>query len=182
MSLDADAISRLYAAHAEAMLGFFVKRTYQPEASVDLVAETFACAFRDRHGFRGADEQQQAAWLYGIARHRLIDFIRRGRVERAALDRLGFQRRTLTDGEYERVEELAGLAEVRERLAAGLDGLGSEQRLALRLRVVEERTYAEVAHALGVSEQTARARVSRALRAMRSSPALGQLVESDEHV
>lgn len=41
MRLDADAISRLYEAHAGAMLGFFMRRTYDPEATVDLVAETF---------------------------------------------------------------------------------------------------------------------------------------------
>jgi RNA polymerase sigma-70 factor (ECF subfamily) len=181
MSLDADGVARLYEAHAQAMLGFFMRRTYQPEIAMDLVAETFACAFRDRHGFRGSSEHEQAAWLYGIARHRLLDFHRRGRVERAALERLGFQRRALTDGEYERVEERSGLAEVRAQLASGLDGLGSEQRQALRLRVVEERSYAEVARVMGVSEQTARARVSRALRAMRGSAALGALVESDGH-
>jgi RNA polymerase sigma factor (sigma-70 family) len=181
MSLDADGVARLYAVHAEAMLGFFMRRTYQPEVSMDLVAETFACAFRDRGRCRGSDEREQAAWLYGIARHRLIDFARRGRVEHEALERLGFQRRALTDDEYERVEELAGLEEVRERLAAGLDGLGDEQRAALRLRVIEERSYAELAVILDVSEQTARARVSRALRAMRDSDALSELVESDEH-
>jgi DNA-directed RNA polymerase specialized sigma24 family protein len=124
MSLDADGVARLYTAHAEAMLGFFMRRTYEPEAAMDLVAETFACAFRDRRHFRGSSEREQAAWLYGIARHRLIDFARCGRVERAALERLGFHRRALSDSEYERVEELAGLAEVRELLAAGLDGLG----------------------------------------------------------
>jgi len=182
MSLDADGVARLYAAHAKAMLGFFMRRTYQPEASMDLVAETFACAFRDRDRFRGIDEREQAAWLYGIARHRLIDFARRGRVERAALERLGFSRRALSDGEYERVEELAGLAEVRALLTAGLDGLGSEQRAALQLRVLEERSYMELAEMLDVSEQTARARVSRALRALRDSAALSELVESDEHV
>jgi RNA polymerase sigma factor (sigma-70 family) len=181
MSLDADGVAHLYAVHAEAMLGFFMRRTYQPEASMDLVAETFACAFRDRDRCRACDEHEQAAWLYGIARHRLIDFARRGRAERAALKRLGFHRRALTDGEYERVEELAGLEEVRERLAAGLDGLGPEHREALQLRVIEERSYAELAAMLDVSEQTARARVSRALRAMRDSAALSELVESDEH-
>jgi RNA polymerase sigma factor (sigma-70 family) len=182
MTLDADALARLYAAHAEAMLGFFMRRTYEPEASLDLVAETFACAFADRERCRGADEREQAAWLYGIARHRLIDFYRRGKVERSALDRLGFHRRALTDDEYERAEELADLDEVRQRLLAGLHGLGEEQRVALRLRVVEERSYAEVARALAVSEQTARARVSRALRAMRGSRALSVLAaEGEEH-
>jgi RNA polymerase sigma-70 factor (ECF subfamily) len=47
MPLDADAISRLYRAHSGAMLGFFMRRTYEPEAAVDLLAETFAQAFED---------------------------------------------------------------------------------------------------------------------------------------
>jgi hypothetical protein len=54
MPLDADAISRLYEAHAGTMLGFFMRRTYEPEAAVDLLAETFAAAFEDRDRFRGS--------------------------------------------------------------------------------------------------------------------------------
>jgi DNA-directed RNA polymerase specialized sigma24 family protein len=45
------------------------------------------------------------------------------------------------------------------------------------LRVVEERSYAQVADLLGVSEQTARARVSRALAAMRQLPGVKALQE-----
>ena len=44
--------------------------------------------------------------------------------------------------------------------------LGPEQREAVRLRVVDELGYPAVAARLGVSEQTARARVSRGLRAL----------------
>jgi DNA-directed RNA polymerase specialized sigma24 family protein len=128
MTLDADAISRLYDAHAGALLGFFMRRTYEPEAAVDLLAETFAQAFEDRLRFRGSDEQEERAWLYAIASHRAADFHRRGLVERRALDRLGFQRRPLTDEEYERVEDLAALEGIRRRLAVGLEGLPVEQR------------------------------------------------------
>jgi RNA polymerase sigma-70 factor (ECF subfamily) len=180
MPLDADAISRLYEAHAGALLGFFMRRTYEPEAAVDLLAETFAQAFEDRRRFGGSSEQEELAWLYAIARHRAADFHRRGHVERRALDRLGFERRPLSDEEYERVEELTGLEQLRRHLAVGLAGLAGEQRDALRLRVLEERSYAEVARALGVSEQTARARVSRALRAMRALPALSAASEHDD--
>lgn len=180
MPLDADAISRLYDVHAESMLRYFVRRTFEPEVAVDLVAETFAAAFEDRARFRGSSDEETLGWLYGIARHRLADFSRRGRVERRALNRLGFQRRALTDEEYERVEELAGLQEIRRELAVAMNQLGADQRLALLLRVVEQRPYPEVAAALGVSEQTARARVSRALGAMRTLPALVAALESHD--
>jgi RNA polymerase sigma factor (sigma-70 family) len=138
MRLDADAIARLYDSHADALLGFFVKRTFQPEAAMDLVADTFAAAFADRQRFEGAGEDAATAWLYGIARHRLADFLRRGRVERKALNSLGFQRRPLSGEEYERIEELAGFGALRAQLAAALSELAADQRVALQLRVVED--------------------------------------------
>jgi RNA polymerase sigma factor (sigma-70 family) len=42
-----------------------------------------------------------------------------------------------------------------------------EQQRVLRLRFVEDRTYAVIAQALGISEEATRARVCRALRALR---------------
>ncbi len=160
-------ITRLYDRHAKVMLGFFARRTFDADAAVDLVAETFARAFVDRGRFRGETEAEQAAWLYGIARNLLADWRRKAHVERRAMAKLGVERRALTESEYERIEELAGLRALRDDIRAGLDHLSEDHRDALRLRVVEEREYREVARALGVTEQTARARVSRALGVLR---------------
>lgn len=181
MRLDANDFAELYDRHAAELLGFFVRRTYDPEVGVDLVAETFAVAFRDRRQYRGEDLAAARPWLYGIARHRLAMFFRRGRVERRAVARLGVQRRALTEPEYDRIEELATSSELHEQLAVALDGLGIDQQEALRLRVVEGRPYCEVARALGVSEETARARTSRALRALRESAPLRELMEATEN-
>jgi RNA polymerase sigma-70 factor (ECF subfamily) len=164
LPLEADDISALYRGHARTLLIFFARRVYDPEAAVDLVAETFAAAFAGRGRFEGADEADAMAWIYGIARHQLSHFYRRGRVERAALARLGVAPRALTEPEYERIEDLAGLAPLRAAVAAALERLPGDQRQAVELRVVHERSYAEVAEALRISEQAARARVSRGLR------------------
>jgi RNA polymerase sigma factor (sigma-70 family) len=164
--LDHDDISRLYRRHARAMTAFFARRTYDPEAAVDLLAETFATAFEDRDSFRGNGDEAAIAWVYGIARHQLSGFYRRGSVERRAMAKLGVDRRALTDPEYDRLEELAGLADLRRQVAAALDQLPEEHVQAVRLRVVDELGYDQVAAALGISEQAARARVSRGLRAL----------------
>src|SRR5689334_5016691 len=111
------------------------------------MAETFAAAVADRRAFRGGDS---AAWLYGIARHQLLQWYRRAGVERRALAKLGLEPPGLTDDEYERIEELSGLATLRSRVAELLTALPGEHRLALQMRVVEERGYDEVAAALGV--------------------------------
>ena len=123
LALNADEISQLYDRHAEALLAFLVRRTYDPAAAVDLLAETFAAAFEDREQFRGHGERSAYAWLYGIARHQLIDFLRHGRAERRALARLGVDRRPLTDTGYDRIEELAASRELRDRVADELTAL-----------------------------------------------------------
>ena len=101
-----------------------------------------------------------------IAHHRLSRFFRRGAIERRAVARLGMAVPALAADDYERIEHEAGLPALRARVRAGLGELSGDQREALRLRVVEELTYEEVARRLGVSEPTARARVSRGLRAL----------------
>ena len=166
MGLDPDDISRLYRDHARDVLRFVARRTLEPEVAVDLVAETFAQALTDRARFQGRGDADALAWIFGIARHQLGKYFRRGVVERRALVRLGLQRAVMTDVDFERVEELGELRSQRALIADGLAALSRDQREALRLRIVEERSYSEVAERLGVSEQTARARVSRALRAL----------------
>jgi RNA polymerase sigma factor (sigma-70 family) len=158
------AFGGFYSASARPLLAFFVRRTFDVDAARDLTAETFAQAFEHRRRFRGSTDAEAAGWLYGIARHQLGRYIRTGRVERRALDRLGIRVPEVSADDYERVAELAGLAELRDRVAAAFAELSDDQRDALRLRVIDERPYGEVAQALGISEQTARARVSRALR------------------
>jgi RNA polymerase sigma-70 factor (ECF subfamily) len=88
---------------------------------------------------------------------------------------VGLERPELTDVDLERLEDLAALGDLRRRVAALLHDLPADARRALDLRVVQELGYDAVAAALGVSEQTARARVSRALRAL-----AGRLADAEE--
>jgi hypothetical protein len=118
VSLTADDIARLYRSEARRMAGFLVARTHDPEVALDLVAETFASVVRDRRQFRGEGDEAATAWVYGIARNLLSNWYRRGEVERRAMRRLGVERPVIGEAEYERLIELAGLAQMRTRLAA----------------------------------------------------------------
>jgi RNA polymerase sigma-70 factor (ECF subfamily) len=164
--LGPSSFSELYARHQRGLLAFFMRRTFDAEVSVDLVGETFAQAFTGRRRFRGRTTEAEAAFLYVIARRLLARYFRRGRAERAALERLGIARSELDDASLARIEELAGVATMRALIGEQLRSLSHEHREALRLRVVDELSYPDVAARMGVSEQTARARVSRALRSL----------------
>jgi RNA polymerase sigma factor (sigma-70 family) len=61
---------------------------------------------------------------------------------------------------------LADLRACRGRLAGALDRLRPALGEAVRLRVIAELPYEQVAARLGIPEQSARARVSRGLRAL----------------
>lgn len=158
-----DAFAALYERYAAAILGFFARRTLDPEAAAELTAETFAEAFASRARYRDRDAGG-AAWLYGIARHQLGRFFRTGAVDARARRRLGMPDRDLAPEDYERIEELIDFERVGRAIAKAFGLLSEEQREAMTLRVIEGRPYREVAEQLACSEETARARVSRGLK------------------
>lgn len=177
MALTSVDIARLFDLCANDLTTFFVRRTLEPDTSVELLGETFAAAFISRGQCHAQDENARLAWLYGIARNLLVDYFRHGAVERRALERIGVEPSTLTDAEYDRIEEMIAAESLHELVSAELDSLPADQRDAVRMRVIEEQSYAAVANALSITEHTARARVSRALRTIRQSPRLTELRE-----
>jgi RNA polymerase sigma-70 factor (ECF subfamily) len=155
-----DAFIEFYDRQGPAVLIFFRRRTWDPEVAMDLTAETFARAFAGRGSFRGTTSGELDAWLFGIARHLLAGFFRHGRAERGAINRLEIRSPRVSRDDLGRIEELAGLRELREALGDQLARLSAQEREAVSLRVVQELPYRIVAQRLDVSEQVARKRVS----------------------
>ena len=155
-----------YRGEAEAVLMFLTRRTLDPEVALDLTAETFAQAWRAWPRVRSDSHEEMRAWLFTIARRQLAHYLRTGYAQRKAIARLGIRVPQAHEDDLAAIEHAAGLADLRRELAVELRRLSGEQREALRLRVVEELPYDEVATRLGVSGQAARARVSRGLRAL----------------
>lgn len=163
---DPDVFGAFYDAYADRVLAFLVRRVLDPEVAFDLLSETFANALERQGQFRGHSAEEEQAWLFAIARTELSHYWRSGRVERAAMERFAITVPTLSDSEYERVEALAGLNGLSERIEGALGTLPADQRRAVELRVLEDLEYPDLAERLGVTQQTARARVSRGLRAL----------------
>lgn len=163
---DPEAFGAFYEEHAQQVLVYFTRRTMDVQTALDLMSETFAVALEQCAKFRGAKPEEERGWLYAIAKSQLAHLLRDGEIDRRALQRLGLSPAQMTDPEIERIEDLAGIAELAARVDGALAALPPEQRDAIQLRVVEELEYPAVASRLGVSEQTARARVSRGLRAV----------------
>src|ERR1700688_3561947 len=97
----------LYRREGEAMLMFFTRRTLDPEVDLDLTAEPFAQAYVGWRSLRGDSREQRQAWLYTIARRCLSRYLRKGRVERSGLRRLGIQVPSAHEDDLALIEERA---------------------------------------------------------------------------
>lgn len=170
---DPRAFGEFYREHAVAITRYFARRVVDAEAALDLTAETFAQAYAGRRRFRGNTDEEARAWLYMIAQRQLAGYLRRGYADREALSRLGLQRPEADAGDLERIEELGDMSDLRALLARHMEDLPEGYREAVRLHVIEELPYREVAQRLAITETAARMRVSRALGHLRTALAPG---------
>jgi RNA polymerase sigma factor (sigma-70 family) len=162
-SRDGAAFAVFYRRHVPTVLAYLMRETRDPEASADLAAEVFAAVLLAAG--RYAEQNDSATpWLIGIARNKLLMSWRRGRVEARARHRLGFEPVALDDGDLARIVEVAQGGAGILRL---VDDLPADEGAAIRSRVLDERSYREIATQLKCSEMVVRKRVSRGLARMR---------------
>ena len=153
-----DAFERLYAEHAESLLGFLIYRTADRPLAEDLLADTFERAIRARKRFdrRKASEK---TWLYTIALNCLRDHRRRVGAEQRAVERAS------VGGEAAR--DPTGAIDDRDAINRALEALTEEERDAIALRYGAELTVPEIADLSGLRESTARGRVYSAMQKLR---------------
>jgi RNA polymerase sigma-70 factor (ECF subfamily) len=159
---DGEAFAAFYRRHVADVTAYLRRRVSSAELAFDLTAETFAAAAAGLDGFR-PERGSARGWLFGIAANELRQAWRRGKVESRARRRLAMEPIVLDDAALQRVEELAASADVARAFAA----LPAAEREAIEGRVVDERSYADIAGELRCSEAVVRQRVSRGLRRMR---------------
>lgn len=164
---DDGAFEVLYARWAPELHAWFTRRTSSADTASELTAETFAEALRNLPSFRGRHAGSGAAWVMGIAHNLLRGWYRNRRVATEARSRMGVPVRAYETLDEEAIDRRLSAGPLRADLLRALDALPPEQRRAVALRVLHERSYDEVAVALGCTSATARQRVVRGLRTMR---------------
>jgi RNA polymerase sigma factor (sigma-70 family) len=171
---DAAAFGLFFNRHSVTVLGFVRRRVGSAELAADLTAETFTAALIATHRGHAHEVPDGAAWLRGIARHKIVDSYRAGRLEDGARHELQLQRIAPTDQELDAIDRLGGSA---SPVHAALEHLSAEERDAVVERVVLARDYAEIADRARTSEEVARKRVSRGLARLRKE--MGAEVKCD---
>jgi RNA polymerase sigma factor (sigma-70 family) len=161
---DEQAAALLYRRYLPLVLRWSLRQTGNREVAADLTSEVFAAALIGSPRYR-PQRGPVGAWLLGIAKNKLRESQRRKRVEDSARRALRLEPIALTDAALDRVDDLASIdGDVAELVEA----LPEEQRDAIMRRVVDERTYEDIADELCCSPSVVRQRVSRGLRSLRS--------------
>lgn len=161
---DKYAAGLLYRRYLPLVLRWCLRQTGNREVAADLASEVFAAALIASPRYQPT-VGSVASWLLGIAKNKLRESQRRHRVEHSARRALGLPPIALTDDALDRVEEIASVEGGIAELVASLPG---DQRDAVMRRVVQERSYDEIAEELRCSPAVVRQRVSRGLRTLRS--------------
>jgi RNA polymerase sigma factor (sigma-70 family) len=159
-----EAFVKLYRTYLPLVLRWCLRATGDRELAADLSSEVFAEALVKCDRYR-PELGSVGAWLLGIAGNKLRESRRRKRIEDSARRKLHLEPEAFTDADLELVDELVGMD---DRLQALTRQLPAELRDAVVARIVDERSYEEIARDLQCSKSLIRQRVSRGLRTLRS--------------
>jgi RNA polymerase sigma-70 factor (ECF subfamily) len=151
--LDPDGFRAFYDEVLPGVYGYLLHRSGGMAAvAEDLTQETFLAAVAELR--KGRRPDAPGRWIYGIARHKLLDHYRRQeRLEGVVAIGAG--------AELEEVELDVGGEDVRERAIAALAAVPASQRGALVLRYLDGFGVGEIAAMLGTSEKAVESLLGR---------------------
>ena len=149
---------RLFAEHAQGLIGFLTYRTGDRALAEDILADTFERVLRARKPF-DPRRASQKTWIYSIALNLVRDHARRREAEGRALGRL-------REPDRAPVGPLEGVAD-RDELSQALALLSDEEREALALRYGADLTVPEIARLRNEKLTTVEGRVYRGLAKLR---------------
>lgn len=164
-----------YEATYPAVLRYLAYKTGDGEAALELAAEAYAKAFQKREQFRGNTREEALGWFWAIARNDLKMYWRNRTVELSAIEHLQRPLPEPVDSEMARIDEVLVAERHGRLLRDALNELSSDQQDVIRMAVIEERPYPDIAAELDVSIDVVRARLSRGLRRLAANAAVAGL-------
>jgi len=154
-------IERLFAEHHGEIYGYLARLTRDDELAADLAQDTFIKAYRAIDSL--VDQSRARSWLFAIANRTALDELRRRQLIRF-VPWTGESR-----GVAASAEETALRGTLSGELERALGRIPARQRSALILGEIHELNGIELAAALGVSHDAARALLTRARESLREA-------------
>jgi len=144
------AARQLYDAHAARVFRLVYRLAGDELLAEEFTQDTFVKVFGGLNGFRG--ESRLATWIHSVAVTTAMNGLR-------TLRRRANRETNLEDAIHVPAAAREADPDLRDRLAAAIDGLPEKFRLPVVLHDVEGFTHAEIAEMTGVPEGTCKTRL-----------------------
>ena len=154
----------LYERHATPILAYLRLHAPTWEDAEDVLQEVFLATMNHQH-MLNQSEQQQLAWLGGIARHKLVDHYRRARRPTMPLEQMPEE---AEEAEALTPEALMLGQEQQRELWQAVKHLPALQQHVVYLRFAGGLRSPQIASLLGKREEAVRKALSRAMNQLRS--------------
>jgi RNA polymerase sigma-70 factor, ECF subfamily len=173
---DDEAFNTLIAKYQGPIFQFCLRMLHNAEEAEELTQDVFVRLYRNLKLFRG--DSKFSTWLFQIAKNltlnRLQYLRRRQFFKQLSLDDTekkdgGEGKKLDVTDEKKRADTIMEDSERRREIQRNIEALPPDYRTVLIMRDVEERSYAEIAEAMGVAEGTVKSRIHRARAALRSN-------------
>jgi RNA polymerase sigma-70 factor (ECF subfamily) len=166
---DSGSFGLLLERHRRPVLHFLCRMVQNEAVAEELTQEAFLRVYRARGRYEPA--AKFTTWLFRIATHLALNWIRDGRSEKsqASLEQeaaAGISRQ-VPDRRRTAEQELVYRAKLRE-VRDAIGGLPSKQRAAVVMHKYREMEYAQIAHAIGCSESAVKSLLFRAYETLRA--------------
>lgn len=164
---DFDQFSALYDIYVKKIYKYIYFRTLNKEIAEDLTSDIFLKVLKNIKNFNS--KKEFSPWIYKIAQNTLIDYFRARKftdnIENiwVAKDNFDLLQKIDDKMKYEKIKE-------------GMLQLNDLQRDILIMRVWQDMGHAEIANALGISEQNCRVIFSRAVSKLKEVIPLSLLI------
>lgn len=162
--LDPSVVAALFLEHGEELRRFLVGILRDHNTAADALQATFSKAIERGHMAR---EETQKGWLFRVAYNEAIVIKRKQAVQSRAVGALGEERRDA--GRASSPDASLMLKEDAGRVRAALEALPPEQRETVRMRIYEDKKFAEIAEELGIPLGTVLTRMQAALKKLRKA-------------
>ena len=151
------AVEELYAQHGAELRAFLTGVLRNADWAAEALQSTFVKAAEAGHK---AQQETIKGWLFRVAYNEAMLLRRKQEVDQRATRKVGWQASPAS----EPVDTALLREEVIERVRRGLETLPPDQRLVVRLKIYEEKTFAEIAQELGIPLGTVVTRMRTALQ------------------
>ena len=159
------AIATLYQQYAPAIFAYLLQRMRSEEDAEDILVEVFLAALENEQ-FPLLPEKAQLAWLWRVARNKMIDVYRRSvRRQSVTLEHIA---ESINDDDGIDPERFALQQEEYDALQVHLKSLSMLQQEVLRLRFSQDMRCSEIAAHMGKREGAVKVMLSRALNLLKN--------------